>query len=254
LPGEEHAPEPRRLFGKARLEAFSDGVFAIAITLLVLDLAIPGSGPALDRVFDAWPFYLAYVVSFLTIGAAWLAHTWITDRLTNADLPLPRLNLLLLLVVALLPFPTRLVAEGLDDVSGERVFVTMYGIALLGIRVLLYALDAYAWRERLYAPGAPASPTPCGKASCPSSWCTRPRSSSGSPCRRSRSGCTAPLRSSWSFRPVSSGACSSDVHDRQNGMAGPGPIRPCVIQLSPAWGEIKAGAWTVMGPRRTASR
>jgi TMEM175 potassium channel family protein len=151
LPGEEHAPEPRRLIGKARLEAFSDGVFAIAITLLVLDLAIPGSGPALDRVFDAWPFYLAYVVSFLTIGAAWLAHTWITDRLTNADLPLLRLNLLLLLVVALLPFPTRLVAEGLDDVSGERVFVTMSGIALLGIRVLLYALDAYAWRERLYA-------------------------------------------------------------------------------------------------------
>jgi TMEM175 potassium channel family protein len=128
-------------------------VFAIAITLLVLDLAIPGSGPALDRVFDAWPFYLAYVVSFLTIGAAWLAHTWITDRLTNADLPLLRLNLLLLLVVALLPFPTRLVAEGLDDVSGERVFVTMSGIALLGIRVLLYALDAYAWRERLYASG-----------------------------------------------------------------------------------------------------
>jgi TMEM175 potassium channel family protein len=158
LPGEEHAPEPRRLFGKARLEAFSDGVFAIAITLLVLDLAIPGSGPALDRVFDAWPFYLAYVVSFLTIGAAWLAHTWITDRLTNADLPLLRLNLLLLLVVALLPFPTRLVAEGLDDVSGERVFVTMYGIALLGIRVLLYALDAYAWRERLYAPGGSGEP------------------------------------------------------------------------------------------------
>jgi uncharacterized membrane protein len=158
LPGEEHAPEPRPVFGKARLEAFSDGVFAIAITLLVLDLAIPGSGPALNRVVDAWPFYLAYVVSFLTIGAAWLAHTWITDRLTNADLPLLRINLLLLLVVALLPFPTRLVAEGLDDVSGERVFVTMYGIALLGIRVLLYALDAYAWRERLYAPGGPGEP------------------------------------------------------------------------------------------------
>jgi uncharacterized membrane protein len=61
-------------------------------------------------------------------------------------------------VVALLPFPTRLVAEGLDDISGERVFVTMYGIALLGIRVLLYALDAYAWREGLYAPGGPDEP------------------------------------------------------------------------------------------------
>jgi uncharacterized membrane protein len=125
LAGEEHVDEGRRFVGTTRLEAFSDGVFAIAITLLVLDLAIRDSGPALDRVADAWPFYLAYVVSFLTIGAAWLAHTAITDRLTKADLGLLRLNLLLLLFVAVLPFPTRLVAEGLDDVSGERVFVAM---------------------------------------------------------------------------------------------------------------------------------
>ena len=96
MPGEEHAPDAREFVGKTRLEAFSDGVFAIAITLLVLDLAIPESGPALDRVLDAWPFYLAYVVSFLTIGATWIAHTAITDRLARADLGLLRLNLLLL--------------------------------------------------------------------------------------------------------------------------------------------------------------
>ena len=154
MPGDEHAPQARRFVSTTRLEAFSDGVFAIAITLLVLDLAIPRSGSPLERVLDAWPFYLAYVVSFLTIGAAWLAHTSITDRLTKVDLTLLRLNLLLLLVVAVLPFPTRLVADGLDDVSGERVFVTMYGVALLGIRVLLYALDAYARWEQLYAPGS----------------------------------------------------------------------------------------------------
>jgi uncharacterized membrane protein len=158
LPGEEHAPDAREFVGKTRMEAFSDGVFAIAITLLVLDLAIPESGPALDRVLDAWPFYLAYVVSFLTIGAAWIAHTAITDRLARADLGLLRLNLLLLLVVAVLPFPTRLVAEGLDDVSGERVFVAMYGIALLGIRVLLYAFDTYAHWEHLFAPGTVDEP------------------------------------------------------------------------------------------------
>jgi uncharacterized membrane protein len=146
--------EARRFVGTTRLEAFSDGVFAIAITLLVLDLAISDSGPALDRVADAWPFYLAYVVSFLTIGAAWLAHTAITDRLARADLGLLRLNLLLLLFVAVLPFPTRLVAEGLDDVSGERVFVAMYGIVLLAIRVLLYALDRYARWEHLYGRGS----------------------------------------------------------------------------------------------------
>ncbi len=133
-------------------EAFSDGVFAIAITLLVLDLALPSSGSPLDRVLDVWPFYLAYVVSFLTIGAAWLAHTSVTDRIVQVDMTFLRLNLLLLLVVALLPYPTRLVAEGLDDVSGERVFVAMYGINLLGIRVLLHVLDAYARRDHLYSP------------------------------------------------------------------------------------------------------
>jgi uncharacterized membrane protein len=127
-------------------------VFAIAITLLVLDLAIPARGSASHRVFEGWPFYLAYTVSFLTIGAAWLAHSAITDRLERADSILLRLTLLMLLSVSFLPFPTRLVAEGLHDVSDERVFVAMYGFTLLCVRVLLYAIDAYARREHLYAP------------------------------------------------------------------------------------------------------
>jgi len=143
----------RRYVAKTRLEAFSDGVFAIAITLLVLDLAIGHAGSPLHRVLDAWPFYLAYIVSFLTIGAAWLAHLAITDRLTKADGVLLRLNLLLLLLVSVLPFPTRLVAEGIHSESGERVFVTMYGLTLLAIRIALFALDEYCRREHLYAPG-----------------------------------------------------------------------------------------------------
>jgi uncharacterized membrane protein len=140
---------------KTRLEAFSDGVIAIAITLLVLDLAIGDSGTALHRVLDAWPFHLAYIVSFLTIGAAWLAHTTITNRLARVDSVLARLNLLLLFFISVLPFPTRLVAEGLNDSlndeDGERIFVTMYGLVLLGIRALLVAIDEYARREHLYA-------------------------------------------------------------------------------------------------------
>jgi uncharacterized membrane protein len=139
--------------GKARLEAFSDGVFAIAITLLVLDLAVGHSGSALERLLNGWPFYLGYIVSFLTIGAAWLAHTGITDRLARADSIFLRINLTLLLVVVFLPFPTRLVAEALDSIRDERVFVTLYGITLLVMRLLLFALDAYARREQLYARG-----------------------------------------------------------------------------------------------------
>lgn len=92
---------------------------------------------------------LAYVVSFLTVGATWLAHTAITDRLTKADTVLLQLNLLLWLAVSVLPFPTRLVAEGLNDVEGERLFVGMYGSVLLGIRLLLHAFNAYARRAHL---------------------------------------------------------------------------------------------------------
>jgi uncharacterized membrane protein len=144
-------PGARKTIGTGRLEAFSDGVFAIAITLLVLELSIGSTGTALERVLAAWPFYLAYIVSFLTIGAAWLVHTSITHRLIKVDAILLRLNLLLLLFVSLLPFPTRLVAESLEDVSGERVFVTMYGLTLLAIRILLVAVDEYARKEQLYA-------------------------------------------------------------------------------------------------------
>ena len=62
-----------------------------------------------------------------------------------------QINLLLLLVVGVLPFPTRLVAESIDDVDGERVFVALYGVTVLAMRLLLTALYRYAWRERLFA-------------------------------------------------------------------------------------------------------
>jgi len=118
------------------MEAFSDGVFAIAITLLVLDVAVHPPGTPLEQVLHAWPAYVAYVVSFLTIGAAWLGHTALTDRLAQSDSIFLRLNLLLLLVVAFLPFPTRLIADALQDTDAERVAVTVYGLTLLAIRLL----------------------------------------------------------------------------------------------------------------------
>lgn len=135
---------------KARMEAFSDGVFAIAITLLVIELPIGEGDTALEKVLDAWPFYLAYLVSFLTIGAAWLAHNGVTERLQRVDGILMRLNLLLLLFVSLLPFPTRLVAESMHDLTDERIFVPMYGLTLMAIRIMLYSVDEYAHRENFY--------------------------------------------------------------------------------------------------------
>ncbi len=151
LGSDQPTPQAPRSFGKGRLEAFSDGVFAIAITLLVLDFAIHPPGSPLHQVLHIWPAFVAYLISFLTIGAAWLGHTALTDRLARTDSVFLRLNLLLLLAVTFLPFPTGLVGEALREPSSERVFVTLYGCTLLAIRLLGFALDAYADAEHLYA-------------------------------------------------------------------------------------------------------
>lgn len=148
----EDTPPGRRVLSKDRMEGFSDGVFGFAITLLVVDIALHPPGTPLQQVFHAWPAFLAYITSFLTIGGAWLFHTALTDQLAGIDQLFLRLNLLLLLVVVLLPFPTRLMAEAPYNTSGERVYVTMYGLTLLAIRLLGAALDAYARYAHLYAP------------------------------------------------------------------------------------------------------
>jgi uncharacterized membrane protein len=125
-------------------------VFAIAITLLVLDIALHSPGTQLHQVLNAWPYYLAYAVSFLTICAAWLGHVALTDRLTRADLILLRLNLLLLLVVGFLPFPTRLVAESYTTSMVSEYLSPYTGPTLLAIRTLGFVVDEYARREYLY--------------------------------------------------------------------------------------------------------
>jgi uncharacterized membrane protein len=136
------------------MEGFSDGVYGFAATLLVLDLALRPPGTPLQQVLHGWPGYLAYLVSFLTIGVSWLLHTALTDQLTGTDQLFLRLNLLVLLVVAFLPFPTGLIADALRhaDISGGRVYVTLYGLTLLVIYLLGSALDAYARHEHLYSP------------------------------------------------------------------------------------------------------
>jgi uncharacterized membrane protein len=135
----------------ARMEAFSDGVFAIAITLLVLEISVP-SGSESDlwaALVGEWPSYLAYLVSFASIGAVWFGHSVITEHLDHATAVLLRLNLLLLLVVCFLPLPTRLLAEYLKEPEAERVAAAVYGINLLLALVLLSVLWRFAVREHL---------------------------------------------------------------------------------------------------------
>jgi uncharacterized membrane protein len=118
--------------GTGRLEAFSDGVFAIAATLLVLQLAVPAhNGRHLGaELTHLWPAYLAYATSFLTIGIIWINHHYCIATIGRVDRTLLFLNLLLLLTVAFLPFPTRLVADYLRA-PGERPAVYAYDLTFV---------------------------------------------------------------------------------------------------------------------------
>ena len=116
-----------------RLEAFSDGVFAIAITLLVLDLKVPppGSGELGHQLLGQWPSYAAYVVTFITIGIIWINHHAAFSRMRGVDQSILLWNLILLLTVSVLPFTTSLMAEYLKEGSGERLAAAIYGASLL---------------------------------------------------------------------------------------------------------------------------
>jgi uncharacterized membrane protein len=134
-----------------RIEAFSDGVFAIAITLLVLEIHVPedpenGLGAAL---LDQWPAYASYVVSFFIIGIIWVNHHAVFDHLKRADRPLVFLNLLLLLFVAVLPFPTNLMATYMQEGGAdERVAAVVYSGTMALMGVSFGALWLYASTHR----------------------------------------------------------------------------------------------------------
>jgi uncharacterized membrane protein len=141
---------------KGRLEAFSDGVFAIAITLLVLEIAVPHvtGERLLHELLRERTTFLAYFVAFMTIGIAWIEHSALTEALDHVDAGFQRLNLLLLLFVGFLPFPTSVMSEYLSLVErepgGERVAVVFFGVVLFLISLMLLVLGRYAEREGLF--------------------------------------------------------------------------------------------------------
>jgi uncharacterized membrane protein len=126
-----------------RAEAFSDGVFAVAITVLVFGLLPIGTGK-LDAgvLLDAWPQYFAYVVSFLTIGIMWMNHHTILAHINRVDRPLLVINLLLLMGVVAIPFPTALVADHLQKPGGAAAAVS-YGVVMVLISVGFAGLWIY---------------------------------------------------------------------------------------------------------------
>jgi uncharacterized membrane protein len=117
---------------KSRLEAFSDGVFAIAATLLVLDLHVQARpGQLASALGREWPHYATFAVSFLTIGIIWVNHHGQFHRISTVDRPLLFLNLLLLMFVVLIPFPTELLASYLHAGSDQHVAAAVYSGTLL---------------------------------------------------------------------------------------------------------------------------
>ena len=125
-----------------RAEAFSDGVFAIAITLLVLSLVVSGHGTLTSQLLAAWPRYFAYVVSFLTIGIMWMNHHTILAHVQRVDRPFLVINLFLLMGVVAIPFPTALVADNLTGNGGTAAAVT-YGLVMIAISLGFAGLWIY---------------------------------------------------------------------------------------------------------------
>ena len=141
-----------------RFNAFSDGVFAIAITLLVLELPVPTGPDLLGSLIEEWPEFLGYLISFAFIGGSWMTHARTTRLMQGSDTLAAGLNLLALLFIALLPFSTNLMVSNLSG-PDVRVAVVVYGINVLAASVMLTLLMAYLVRQRALLGGEIADET-----------------------------------------------------------------------------------------------
>ena len=140
-----------------RLEAFADGVFAIAATLLILnvDAQIPGDAGDLGAsILHIWPSYLAYAVSFVTIGIMWVNHHTVMTQIDRTDRRFLFANIGLLMCIAFVPFPTRLVAEHIRG-DGARDAALVYGFTMVTTAIMFNITWLYASRGgRLLRPDA----------------------------------------------------------------------------------------------------
>ena len=145
---------------KGRLDAFTDGVLAIVITLLVLELKIPGVEETRDlgnAVAGEWRDYAGYLISFVFVGGVWVTHSTVTSYMERGDSLTFRLNLLLLFFVSLLPFLTALMTTHLGN-EGENLAAALYGVDLFIASALITAFIRYvASQPALIADGVERS-------------------------------------------------------------------------------------------------
>ena len=145
---------------RSRLEAFSDGVFAVAITLLALDLTVAGPtghGSLTDQLHEKWPAFLAYLISFFMIGIVWVNHHALVRSIIKVDRTLLFLNLVLLLFVVLIPFATGTVADYFSqDDWNTNVAMMLYGGVFLGMSIGFGAIFEWTLHgRRVYQPLPP---------------------------------------------------------------------------------------------------
>jgi len=133
----------------SRVEAFSDGVFAIAITLLILEIKVPpaGSGALPRDLLRQWPSYFSFLISFAFIGIMWINHHRLFTQIARCDDALLILNLLLLLGVVVVPFPTAVLATHLGQ-SDQLTALILYNSTYLFIAVFLNLLWRYASSDK----------------------------------------------------------------------------------------------------------
>jgi uncharacterized membrane protein len=149
VPDEEAVEE--QTSDKSRLETFSDGVMAIAITLLVLDVRVPhppdGQSLAL-ALARQWPSYAAYAISFLVIGIIWVNHHQMFKLFARTNYQFLVLNVLFLMVLSFIPFPTALVAEALKAHEGLRTATVVYGGNMVVMAIMFNVVWLYAAKDR----------------------------------------------------------------------------------------------------------
>lgn len=138
---------PINILPADRLNAFADGVFAIVITLLVLELPVPGVTEGLFwALMEEWPAFLAYVISFVFIGGFWVTHVSITQLTKQEDEITFRLTLITLFFISLIPFTTSLMASHLSG-GGSRISVLIYGLDLFVASLMLNGIMRYLARR-----------------------------------------------------------------------------------------------------------
>jgi uncharacterized membrane protein len=151
------SPQPQGYSGTERILAFSDGVFAIAITLLVLNLVPPHvAHGVVQKLLEAWPNYLSYALSFFIIGILWASHHQMFTQIKRSDHVFLLINIVFLMWVAALPFPTALLAEGLShfDAVGRHAVVAIYtGMFLVGALLFNLVWWYAIYRGRLLGEG-----------------------------------------------------------------------------------------------------